>query len=299
MGLGEGTFGTSQSPTLTRPDFQKYTLHFLSRKVDSPTFTLAFYTRISALFTCICSNKGIDFPTSFTQRLIRMVIGTTYRYFEGIPQKNALLYPLASKTGQYLNLISSCKLTMNIGHSLISLCREGDRKAQYQLYKECFPLLMGVCNRYHQNKDDAMASLNQGFLKIVTKLDTYKEDIPFVAWARRIMINTIIDDFRKHKKYHELHHMTSFEDEYDHINWTAHNDAELSLDADAILHLIRELPPMTREVFNLYAIDGYTHKEIGEKLNIAPGTSKWHVSAARKELQPKIVQMLAQEKRSL
>ena len=88
---------------------------------------------------------------------------------------------------------------MNIDTTLLQACRKNDRKAQSQLYKSCFGLLMSVCIRYKNDEAEARAVLNQGFLKILTNLDKYDSKIPFEAWIRRIMINTIIDEFRKIK----------------------------------------------------------------------------------------------------
>lgn len=155
---------------------------------------------------------------------------------------------------------------------------------------------MGVCVRYTRSHEEAMDLLNQGFLKILTGLDKYKEEVPFEAWIRRIMINTLIDDYRKHKKYHETHELTDFDQVGFEQMWVAINDGEKQLEADAIIALIQELPPMTRQVFNMYAIDGFSHKEIAKTLNISEGTSKWHVSAARKDLQRKVICLMEKEK---
>jgi RNA polymerase sigma factor (sigma-70 family) len=75
-----------------------------------------------------------------------------------------------------------------------------DRKAQFQLYKSCFSLLMGICRRYHSNENDAAAIMNQGFMKILTNIKKYRPEIPFEAWARKVMINTLIDEFRENPK---------------------------------------------------------------------------------------------------
>ncbi|MEO0473398.1 MAG: RNA polymerase sigma factor, partial [Bacteroidota bacterium] len=158
-------------------------------------------------------------------------------------------------------------------------------RAQSALYRQCFSILMGVCIRYAQQEEEAHSLLNQGFLKILQKLDTRRENVPFEAWIRRIMINTIIDEYRRTKKYRETHRGI---DQYTHthlahaVDW---NEADRQFDAEAIENLLQRLPAMTRQVFNLFAIDGYSHKEIAKMLNISDGTSKWHVSTARKQLQ--------------
>lgn len=145
---------------------------------------------------------------------------------------------------------------------------------------------MSVCMRYRRNKQDAVLILNNGFLKIIQNLDRYKSnEIPFDAWIRRIMINAAIDDFRREKKWRES---TLFTDQMerslpDHpINW---NEAEQRLDSAHLEAYLQRLSPVTQQVFNLFAIDGYSHKEIAELLKISEGTSKWHVNNARVQLQ--------------
>ena len=143
---------------------------------------------------------------------------------------------------------------------------------------------MSVCMRYSACEDDAVQLLNFGFLKILNNLNKYQTEKPFEAWIKRIMINTIIDEYRKNYKYknqiktEDPENMPEIE-----IN-IALNDGELKLLANDLEQYIQGLPPMSREVFNLFAIDGYSHKEISGMLQISVGTSKWHVSQARQTL---------------
>lgn len=174
---------------------------------------------------------------------------------------------------------------MNISESLIRDCKGGDRKAQFQLYKSCFQVLMSVCMRYKRDEDEAAAVLNTGFLKILNNLEKYKKEVPFEAWIRRIMINTVIDEFRKNRKVQELIEYTDFSETEKFTDSIDYNTADQVFDAEQIEKLIQTLPPVSQKVFNLYAIDGYTHKEVGEMLGISDGTSKWHLSSARKKLQ--------------
>ena len=185
---------------------------------------------------------------------------------------------------------------MAINPQLIKDCSRGDRKAQFQLYRSCFGLLMGVCLRYRKNEEDAAEMLNVGFMKILTKLDKYQESVPFEAWIRRIMINTLIDDFRKNRKVRELIETTDFEHEEIFTHSVDYNEADRKFDAEELQGMILQLPPMSRKVFNLYAIDGYTHKEIGEMLGISDGTSKWHLSFARKKLQEMVLKAMKSSK---
>ncbi|HLP93242.1 MAG TPA: RNA polymerase sigma factor [Saprospiraceae bacterium] len=175
---------------------------------------------------------------------------------------------------------------MNLDPQLLQAAHKGDRKAQYALYRSCFPVLMSVCMRYKRDQQEAVSAVNNGFLKIIQHLDRYnREEVPFQAWIRRIMINTVIDEFRREKKWREL---TVFTDEmeraYPHepIDW---NEAEQRMDVAHLEALLRKLPPITQKVFNLFALDGFSHKEISEMLEMSEGTSKWHVSHARSQLQ--------------
>lgn len=179
---------------------------------------------------------------------------------------------------------------MNVDPHILEACRRSDRKAQSALYKQCFSLLMGVCVRYVKQEDEAVALLNMGFLKILNNLDRYRSEVPFEAWIRRIMINTVIDEYRKNKKHKALIEYTDQEDKAVYTSDSvAYNDAAEQLEAEEIEQMIRALPPVSQQVFNLYAIDGYSHKEIGEMLRISVGTSKWHVSFARQKIREMLV----------
>ena len=182
---------------------------------------------------------------------------------------------------------------MQVEPELIRRCIKQDRKAQSLLYRRCFDVLMGVCMRYLRNEDDAVEVLNVGFLKILNKLDQRKPHVPFEAWIRRVMINTVIDEYRKRRQYeaHELRSDLSSYGPHEPV-YVDYNTAERKFDAEAIEALIRQLPAMSQQVFNLYAIDGYSHQEIGEMLGISDGTSKWHVSFARKKLKAWLAQAM-------
>ena len=172
---------------------------------------------------------------------------------------------------------------MNIDHQLLEACKRGERKAQFELYQLCYGILMSVCFRYERNKEDAEFLLNKAFLKILTNLESYADNVPFEAWIRRITINTAIDEYRKSQRskidYVEEPMLLASLSEMDY------NEADKNFDAEELLALIRKLPPASQKVFNLYIIDGYNHKEIAEKLGMSEGTSKWHLSSARKKLQ--------------
>lgn len=174
---------------------------------------------------------------------------------------------------------------MNVTADLLQSAQKGDRKAQYALYRFCFPVLMPVCVRYKRDEQEAVAALNHGFLKILNNLGRYQAEVPFGAWARRIMINTLIDEFRREKKWREA---TVFSENFERehaggaVDW---NEADQRFDLQQLEQLLHRLPPATRQVFNLFAIDGFSHTEIAAALDISEGTSKWHVNSARKQLQ--------------
>lgn len=171
---------------------------------------------------------------------------------------------------------------MKINHELIEACQRQERKAQFELYRQCYGLLMGACLRYEKNKEDAEFVLNKAFYKILLNLEKYDRKVPFEAWARRVTINTLIDEYRK-KSRSKLDFVESPMD-FAPISVMDYNEADQKFDAEELEEMIRKLPPTSQKVFNLHIIDGYNHKEIGEKLGISEGTSKWHLSNARKKL---------------
>ncbi len=175
---------------------------------------------------------------------------------------------------------------MHIDSELLEGCVQGDEKSQFDLYKKCYAVLYKVCQRYANDEDQISVLLNSSYLKIIRGLPNYRydESLPFSAWIRRIAINTAIDSHRKEKKYKEA---ISYPDpgKSNHVEiHVDYNKADLMFDADQLLQLIRNLPPMTQKVFNLFAIDGFSHREVGTMLSISIGTSKWHLSEARKQL---------------
>ncbi len=171
---------------------------------------------------------------------------------------------------------------MNVEENLLEACRNGERRAQFELYRCCYSVLLSVCLRYERNKEDAEFMLNKVFYKILTNLHRYDSQAPFEAWIRRIAINTQIDEYRKNSRSK----LDYYEEPLDQAPLTVmtYNEADRKFDAEDLQNMIRSLPPVSQKVFNLYVIDGYNHKEIGEQLAMSEGTSKWHLSSARKKL---------------
>jgi RNA polymerase sigma factor (sigma-70 family) len=175
---------------------------------------------------------------------------------------------------------------MNIQPQLIALCIKRDRKAEYELYKNTYSYLMSICLRYTRDRDAASELLNVGFMKILSNLEKYNLAIPFKVWIRKIMVNTLIDEYRKNKREREK--VTYVEEYYDSSDFSEANEAISKIDCQQIYALIAQLPEATRQVFNLFVIDGYAHKEIADMLGISEGTSKWHLNAARQKLKEQI-----------
>jgi len=180
---------------------------------------------------------------------------------------------------------------MNIEQELLRQCIGKERKAQFALYKQSYGFLMSICVRYCNNREDAQSLLNLGFLKMLNNLDKYKQEIPFGLWARRLMINTIIDEYRKNKKEKELLEYHDFTDRNDDETLTETSDAIKRMDVQEIQQYIDKLPNISRRVFNLFVVDGFGHKEIAGMLGMSEGTSKWHLNNAREKLKHYILGM--------
>lgn len=180
---------------------------------------------------------------------------------------------------------------MTVNPDLIKRCIKNDEKAQNQLFKQCFPMLMGICMRYYKNEADAQAALNKGFYRILTKLKQHDQSKSFEGWAKRVMITTILNELRSEKKFKTSQIPTSFEESEIQLNISI-DDINHSIDADAVLELIKRLPENEQRILNLYAIDGYNHKEISNMLSIPEGTSKWLLSSARKKMASSIAKFV-------
>lgn len=184
---------------------------------------------------------------------------------------------------------------MNIEDDILKKCIANNRKAQFTLYKKCYGLMLSICLRYERNKEDAEFMLNQGFMKVLTKLDQYSQDKPFEAWLRRIMINTIIDNYRKTNKENSIIQFKDIASDGTDRDWVDYNLADMQFEAEELRAMISTLPPESLKVFNLYTVEGYAHKEIAEMLGISDGTSKWHLSFARKKLRELIALSIERE----
>jgi RNA polymerase sigma factor (sigma-70 family) len=168
-------------------------------------------------------------------------------------------------------------------HQLIRGCVKQDRKCQKMLYKAFYGFSMGICLRYANNRDEAAEVMNQGFFKVYTHIERFDMTRPFKAWLGRIMMNVSIDYYRANLKMA----YTDDLDKAEHLT-----DGELvdrNLNYEDLLRMVQQLPQAYRTVFNLFAIDGYSHEEIGDMLNISPGTSKSNLHKARQKLKTMIL----------
>ncbi|MDX9725360.1 MAG: RNA polymerase sigma factor [Bacteroidales bacterium] len=168
--------------------------------------------------------------------------------------------------------------------NIIKGCLDGNRRDQELLYRRHAAKLFAVCLQYSGNDDEARDILQEGFIKIFENLIHYKNEGSFEGWMRRIVVNTALEKYRsKHNLYR-----------VDDIDLIPEPDADpetedySGLEAVDLLDIIRELPPKYRMVFNLYAIEGYSHKEISQMISISEGTSKSNLSRARIILQKKV-----------
>lgn len=165
---------------------------------------------------------------------------------------------------------------------LVENCKQGDRKAQEQLYREYSPTLFGTCLKYSRNKTEAEDNLHDSFMTIFDKIGQYTAKGSFEGWAKRITVNTVMQKYRK--KEHLKLVTDNFEDEVEIEVDPCYTDMGL----ETLLGYIQELPNKYRLTFNLYVLDGYTHAEIGALLGTSPGTSKSNLARARLILRDKI-----------
>ncbi len=169
---------------------------------------------------------------------------------------------------------------------LIKKCMSRDRKSCEKLYKMYYPRLMPTVRRYISEHAIAEEVLHNAFIKIFENLKQYDFRGSFEGWMRQIAFHCVSDYIRSTTKYRD--NIVTTEEVY---HFTIDEDIVQKMNYDFYLKLIDELPENERAIFNMYAIDGYKHKEIAEMLQIPVGTSKWTLSQARKRLQEKILQL--------
>ncbi|MDB5253680.1 MAG: polymerase sigma factor [Flaviaesturariibacter sp.] len=166
---------------------------------------------------------------------------------------------------------------------MIEGCQRGDRKSQEILYRNYYRAMITLCLRYTKNEADAVEVLNNGFLKVFKYIQRYDPgQASLYTWIRTIVVRSCLDFIRAKQRIEPHTELTDAGDS--HIP----AEAVSKMKAAELLQLVRRLPAATQAVFNLYVIEGYNHREIGELLDIQEGTSKWHLSMARKALRKMI-----------
>lgn len=180
---------------------------------------------------------------------------------------------------------------------LISGCIKGKRSAQKALYDLYASRMFGICLRYARNRDDAEDMLQEGFIKIYSSMSSFRGQGSFEGWMKRIMVNNALNMLRKNAKaflFSELNESTYVvPDETENENDLMKLYGEIS--PQVLMKQIAALPDGYKVVFNLYAIEDYSHKEIGEMLNISENTSKSQLSRARKYLRKRLEELISVE----
>ena len=164
--------------------------------------------------------------------------------------------------------------------TLISGCIQNNRNAQEQLYRMCADEMYNVCLVYEKDRDQVKDILQESFIKVFRSIEKYDRKGPLKAWVRRIVVNTAIDHIRRKKNVDAFVDVETIAD-----STPGHGDYQGGQGVKDILKLVKRLPEGARLVFNLFALEGYSHKEIAEKLSITEGTSKSQYSRARQLLQ--------------
>ena len=170
---------------------------------------------------------------------------------------------------------------------ILAGCVRGKQSAQWELYNRYSRLLLAICNRYAKSMDEAEDILQEGFVKIFLNIKEFKGDGPLMAWMRRIMINTAITYYHKMMK-HRYH------DDVDEVSESKFEDndwGEAEFTKEELFGVIQQMPDGYRHVFNLYAMEGYKHREIAEILKIDENTSKSQYSRARRWLQERLIKL--------
>lgn len=177
------------------------------------------------------------------------------------------------------------KLTQYRIEELLEGCRQGDRKMQEALYRQTSARMLAVCMRYVKDRAEAEDVLQTGYIKVFQKVKEYRGDGSFEGWIRRIMVNTAIENYRKNlRNLNVVPIEAAFEEPATGFDFSR-------LGMQDLMKLIQKLADGYRLVFNMYAIEGYSHREIADTLGISEGASKSQLSRARAILREEILKM--------
>ncbi len=167
----------------------------------------------------------------------------------------------------------------------IQRIRQQDERFLQQLYKDVFPIMMSVAVRFMNNREEQLTAVHNAFMKMIRSIDQFRSNSSFEAWIVRILRNELIDEFRRNNKQSAIKFSELKDDIQDH-NFQI--DQLENTPPTQLLQLLNELPPASKVVFNLYAIDEYSIKQISEALEISIETVKWHLKTSRKTLRARI-----------
>ena len=173
-------------------------------------------------------------------------------------------------------------------NQLIAGCKKRDERSQKALYDLLHPQMLGVCLRYARDREEAQDILQEGFIRVFQKIDSFTATGSFIGWVKKVMVNTALEHYRRNRSKAEEVPL-----KHESLMVVAGEDVLEDLKARDILSLVQQLPTGYRMVFNLFAIEGYSHEEISKQLNISVNTSYSQYHRARALLQ----KMLAPEKK--
>lgn len=164
---------------------------------------------------------------------------------------------------------------------LIRKCKKGNREAQEHLYRSYSAVLFGICLKYSRSKTEAEDNLHDSFMIIFEKIHQFRSQGSFEGWLKRVTVNTVLQKYRREQPLTLVAETNDSEDEASSLGLE-------DIPLDTLLKLIQDLPRKYRITFNMYVLDGYTHKEISEALGTSEGTSKSNLARARSILKEKI-----------
>lgn len=170
---------------------------------------------------------------------------------------------------------------------IIAKCKDGDRNAQYELFRLTGPKMLAFCRRYCKTDEDAHDAMQEGFIKVFNNLEKYRGDSAPETWMSRIFINTAIDLYKKEQSYSYM--FDSLPEQVEQVDET-YNDNPFPCNATDVLKVMDSMPEGYRLVFNLYCMENYSHRQISETLGITEGTSKSQYARAKKFIYEALVQ---------
>jgi len=201
------------------------------------------------------------------------------------------LIPSAAEHKKYCLFLGVLQKTLMTEEALIYGCLHNDPSAQRELYNRYSPKMLSVCYRYAQNREDAEDMLQEGFIKVFTQINTFQNKGAFEGWIRRIIVHTCINFLKKYKKFSESVDL-------DHAGYIQVKEETIPslMQAKQVVECIRLLPVGYKTVLNLYAIEGYSHKEIADMLEIEESTSRSQYTRAKAMLEAILIKKKILEK---